>query len=507
MLHVGGANHRTTRSRCLQLAAQLELAPPTGLREVIPAFESVLLDFETPPSAAEFSAWWETQHHRFAAPPTGTQNDANTRCHDISVCFDGADLPRVAASAQVTVAEVAGRFCAAEFQVQCLGFAPGFPYLNGLPTELQTPRLATPRTRIPAGSVAVGGEHAGIYPQASPGGWNLLGRTAERLFDPGAGNVAAMFRLRAGDRVRFFPRDHWPETRTETISAPLPPPGARPALRIIRSGWGIGLQDLGRFGFRRFGVPNSGAMDPGAARSANQVVGNPPDVPVLELCGPGHVLRSECDLWLGLAWVRSGTSWQATTVRLKAGEDFAVPADRTGALWSYLAVPGGFAGRRILGSASTHWRAGMGDALRSGDRVFGANATDPKWSTAIERRFLPVPRNNELPLRIWRGPQWSLFTDHARESFFETSWTVSTQSDRVGYRLDGPPVPVPMTELISEPVLPGTVQLPPNGQPIVTMPDGPTLGGYPKLGLVDPADLPRLAQSPPGTRLRFVLHQ
>ena len=122
---------------------------------------------------------------------------------EIPVCFDqefAVDLEQVAANAQLSANEVVDLYCSAEYRVACVGFTPGFPYLIGLPKKLATPRRASPRKEIPAGSVAIGGEQTGIYPMRSPGGWNVIGRTSLPLFDP-VKNPPAL--LQAGDRVRF----------------------------------------------------------------------------------------------------------------------------------------------------------------------------------------------------------------------------------------------------------------------------------------------------------------
>jgi antagonist of KipI len=106
-------------------------------------------------------------------------------------------------------------------------------------------------------------------------------------------------------------------------------------------------------------------------------------------------------------------------------------------------------------------------------------------------------------IRVWRGPQWNLFSDAQRNRFFDQAWTVSPQSDRVGYRLSGEAVTHEIRELISEPVIPGTIQVPESGQPIITMRDGPTIGGYAKLGVVDERDISWLAQVRPRRDVRF----
>jgi inhibitor of KinA len=126
-----------------------------------------------------------------------------TRKIEVPVCYDAEfalDLAHVAEHARLSSDEVVRRHSSAEYVVSCVGFTPGFPYLSGLPAELATPRRAEPRKQVPPGSVAIGGAQAGIYPHASPGGWNIIGRTSLRLFDVEQHPPAL---LQAGDRVRF----------------------------------------------------------------------------------------------------------------------------------------------------------------------------------------------------------------------------------------------------------------------------------------------------------------
>jgi inhibitor of KinA len=120
------------------------------------------------------------------------------------VRYDGSDLERVAQANQLSVAQLCELHAAPVYKVYMLGFAPGFPYLGDLDPRLHTPRLPAPRARVAAGSVAIGGEHTGIYSVETPGGWNIIGRTPVKLFDP-AREDEAMFLLRAGDRVKFVP--------------------------------------------------------------------------------------------------------------------------------------------------------------------------------------------------------------------------------------------------------------------------------------------------------------
>lgn len=134
---------------------------------------------------------------------TDPARGAALRRHEVAVRYDGADLAEVAARAGLAVPDLVARHAAIDYRVAFVGFQPGFAYLDGLPAELHAPRRTTPRPRVPAGSVAIGGEWTGIYPLASPGGWNLLGTTDVTLFDPRRTPPAL---LEPGDVVRFVPR-------------------------------------------------------------------------------------------------------------------------------------------------------------------------------------------------------------------------------------------------------------------------------------------------------------
>jgi len=180
------------------VTAALEHRPPPGLREYVTSFTSVLLEFHdghAPDGAALAAALAEA----VGAPATDVPQPKV-----IAVVYDGPDLGRVAEQAGLGRRDVVELHCLPVYRVYSLGFAPGFPYLGDLDPRLQVPRLATPRLQVPAGSVAIGGAQTGIYPVASPGGWNLIGRTEARLFVPNAPDEAK-FLLRAGDLVKFEP--------------------------------------------------------------------------------------------------------------------------------------------------------------------------------------------------------------------------------------------------------------------------------------------------------------
>jgi inhibitor of KinA len=209
-----------TLNAVLEAQRCLENAHFPGVIEIAPAYTTVAIFFD-PTAAIEAGAPvenvfdWLAEKIREALEsvetgvltrkPDGEAEESrrSSRVVEVPVCYEAdfaLDLDEVARHAGISTAQVVDLHCGPEYRVHCLGFTPGFPFLGGLPKELATPRRAVPRKEIAAGSVAIGGAQTGIYPLKSPGGWNVIGRTALRLFDPEK-NPPAL--LRAGDRVRF----------------------------------------------------------------------------------------------------------------------------------------------------------------------------------------------------------------------------------------------------------------------------------------------------------------
>ena len=179
------------------LALTQALEGVRGIVNLHPAFASVLIDFD--PRRHAHADIEQLVRERSA---TCQPDAAPPRTIDLPVNYDGPDLDDVARHTGLTVPQVIEMFAAAEYAVYFVGFATCFPYLGGLPPALATPRLPAPRKQVPAGSVAIGGAQAGVYPLPSPGGWRIIGRTELRLFDP---EGAPPGLLRMGDRVRFLP--------------------------------------------------------------------------------------------------------------------------------------------------------------------------------------------------------------------------------------------------------------------------------------------------------------
>jgi inhibitor of KinA len=184
----------------LAIAQELERNPPEGMVEFVPAFTTVLVAFDNRERVLRIADQLRRRLERCA-----TNKVLHAPVKEIPVTYDGPDLNRVAELHKLTREEVAEVHAATTYKVYMLGFSPGFPYLGDLDSRLHTPRLASPRTRIAAGSVAIGGSHTGIYSVDSPGGWNIIGHTNLKLLDS-TRDGAEMFFLRQGDRVRFVPQ-------------------------------------------------------------------------------------------------------------------------------------------------------------------------------------------------------------------------------------------------------------------------------------------------------------
>jgi KipI family sensor histidine kinase inhibitor len=181
----------------LALDSRLRNRPPKGLLSTVPSYASVLCRFDPDRTdAARLETEISSQIDQLEVPPV------EGRAVEVPVEYRGPDLDRVAAHTGLSMAEVIATHASVEYLVYCLGFAPGFTYCGELPAALEAPRLASPRTRVPRGSIGIAGRQTGIYAVESPGGWNLIGQTELKLFDPDR-DPPCFFR--PGDRVRFRP--------------------------------------------------------------------------------------------------------------------------------------------------------------------------------------------------------------------------------------------------------------------------------------------------------------
>jgi antagonist of KipI len=283
------------------------------------------------------------------------------------------------------------------------------------------------------------------------------------------------------------------------------------SFEVIETAGLVTVQDAGRFGWRRFGVPPSGPMDWFAFRAVNALVGNPSGAAVIEVGLGEVVLRAKGDCVVAAAGVGYEVStiwafplWEAFMVR--GGWSIRLKKT-TGGNWAYLAVTGGFETESLLGSRSTYLRGGLGRTLKAGDTLAIGKPGRPLGE--IPTRTLPAekrPAYGQAPaIDVILGPQEDRFEPQGIQSFLEGEYVLSPAFDRMGYRLEGPVIAHRgSADLLSEGMTAGSVQVPASGQPIVMMADGPTTGGYPKIACVARADLPVLAQCEPGLgRIRF----
>jgi antagonist of KipI len=270
------------------------------------------------------------------------------------------------------------------------------------------------------------------------------------------------------------------------------------------------IQDSGRTGWRKFGVPASGAMDAFAFYTVNLLAGNEPNCAAIEIGMGGIALRALRDCVIAVAGVGFALStyiwdfplWSSYYVR----GGWTIRLDKLDSgMWAYLAVSGGVQTPPTLGSASTYLRGPFGGfdgrPLQAGDVVGSGKPSRPLSELAA--RSMPEsarPAYSDNPiLDVVMGPQEKYFTDESIEMFLSSEYTVSATSDRMGYRLEGPALAHhSKIELLSEGMTMGAIQVPSGGQPIIMMADSPTTGGYPKIGTVASADLPLLAQCIPG---------
>lgn len=496
---------------CELAVAQGELP---GLIEHLPGARTVLLRCTDQAAVTRAADWLRAVD--LAGVDAAEVESSRVR---IPVRYDGPDLEVVAEHLGIPAEEVVARHSGQEWTVEFGGFMPGFGYLTGESGGLEVPRRDSPRTRVPRGSVALAGEFSAVYPQSSPGGWQLIGSTDEVLWDVDRDPPALLV---PGARVRFEPVDQATGQEPAGQAEDRPPAeataGDRTAgdagdagLRVEDPGAQTLIEDLGRPGRARLGVTTSGAMDRGALRLANRLLGNAEDAAALELLFGGARFRAERNLVVVLTGAHApirldgrAVAW-GEPLRVAAGQVLEIGRPERG-LRCYLGVRGGIVGQGFLGSLASDPTTGLGPApVRAGDTlgVGPAGSTEPHPVDA-----LPGAGIGEILLPATLGPRDDWFTPGAVDTLGRAAWEVSADANRVGVRLIGPVLERARTgELPSEPIVRGSVQVPASGQPIAFGPDHPTTGGYPVIAVIDDRATDLLAQARPGHTVRFAVRR
>lgn len=486
--------------------AALRANPPAGLVDQVPAALTVLLRFATPEAAAAALPGLRRLDWEHAAAADTTADEVV-----VPTLYDGDDLADVAALLGMEPEQLIAWHTGRTWSVEFGGFLPGFGYLvaeGGETDAIEVPRRPSPRTRVPAGSVALAGPWTAVYPQASPGGWQLIGRTNLPVWDVDR-DPPALFT--PGRRVRFQQVSELPAPAAPAASVPE----ESPALTVLHPGALSLVEDLGRPGHGALGVPTGGAADRSAHRLANRLVGNAEDAATLECLLGGLRVRAERDLVVALAGAPAHASVDgravahAQPVHLSAGSVLELGRPDHG-LRTHLAVRGGIrVGQPLFGSFSSDPTTGLGPApLAAGASL--AMGDDPQTIVPPPTALAATTHAwGDVTLRVLPGPADDWFTDAGLQTLLTTPWQVTSHSDRVGVRLQAPDgrtieraIP---GERPSEGVVRGAIQVPASGEPLVFLADHPTTGGYPVIACVLDADTDALAQCRPGDTVRFTI--
>ena len=510
---------------------------PEWALDITPGIDSLLirLNFKqrTPAKVRELAKIAIDRLQQDFLPSLENPPQTKQQVHLMHICYDAQvapDLETSAAQCKLSTRELIDLHKHSVFTVDIVGFMPGFAYCSGLNPRLKLPRLKSPRAQVPAGSVAIAGLQTAIYPQSTPGGWNLIGQCPDRLFDV---NRKPPGLFMPGDQVQIK-EISFAELKviaaangaapTENLAA-TPNHQLKPDLEIIYAGTLTCIQDLPRYGLMHYAVSPGGAADQAALHLANALVGNSADTSALEITsiGPRIIFHTEALIaWVGgictvkineqltpgnrPVWVAAGSSVEFAEIQF--------------GYRLILAIRGGIDTPTILGRKGSYLSADIGTKrLQKGSGLALSKLTNTTIEPVLEALY-KLPHNR-------RYPKWSInspyLANHKIELidalpglhlqqlnkkeqalFWQTIWTISPQSNRMGMRLLGHFVlKSPFPEIASQGMMLGTVQLPASGEPIIMMAEHQTTGGYPRLAEVIRSAQTKLAQLKPGQQIRL----
>ena len=520
--------------------------------EIIPAARTLLIRFDS------LLADENTLETEIAGLKLEKGQQKSGKLVEIPVVYDGEDLDDVAALLKIDREEVIRRHTESHYQVAFCGFAPGFAYLTGGDPVFNVPRRASPRKSIPAGSVALAGKFGGVYPQPSPGGWQLIGRTDVKMFDLDRDPPSL---LKPGDRVHFVDvtKDYSAHSKGTTNfslsrnekaglaktgdeneapkigktvgngktgsydNAELLPskknlkPEEDAVFKLVTTLMPVTFQDRGRLFQSSQGLSPSGALDQKAMANANRLVGNPREQPVLEFTygnarmkalQPSVIAFTGANLPITIksANGRVFVFEKNTPLAIDEGDEIILGRPFTG-FRSYMALRGGFKVEPVLKSASFDSLSNLGPKpLVAGDKVFIANDSplQPVLLSLDDPYSLPEA-GDKVVLDVVMGPRTDWFTEQSIAMFLEKPWQVTAASNRIGIRLqsDAHLERSRRDELPSEGTVTGAIEVPANGEPVLFLRDRPVTGGYPVIANLVEDQIDLAAQIPIGASIRF----
>lgn len=491
-----------------------------AVTDAVPAYSSLLVQYDD----AQISAY-ALREWIYDAEIT-TPEESVPKRHRLPVYYGGEYGPDLAEVAEITglsERQIIRLHTKTVYRVYQLGFQPGFAFLGLTDEKIAVDRRKNPRPRVKAGSVGLAGRQTGIYPHASPGGWQIIGWCPEEIWNDQSTPHA---RLQAGDEVEFYvakkkePSAPKGEPTKATIKANKKPlQGFKDQIRIecIQSGGGTWLVDNGRRGMRHAGIPSGGPADRRVASRLRKILELSEDTPLLEftLSGGQWLISGKGQIALGgadIPWKLNGRPAEVYTILDVDGDYLLDGGSAKCGCRGYLAIRGKWAANKKMESVSPG--------------IPGISPLHRGWSTQIQSLdelayfsdLDPYQHCPDFPLQfgVIPGPEWDMLTEGEKSAFLSATYRVEKNSDRQGLRIAATSladqagqadfeVPQLTNRLLSSPVLPGTLQWSPGGG-LLLLHDAHTLGGFPRLLLLDKAaDIDLCGQLQPGDEFTFRL--
>lgn len=494
-----------TFHRILSLQEAIQKEPLDGYLESVPAYTTLTVFFDVLLLSAKHCEiyGYVVNHVEKLLSQQEINQTINCNLVRVPVCFEdeyAPDLEEICRLKSISKEQFISFYTKKQYHVYMLGFLPGFAYMGEVDSQIAVGRKSTPRLKVSAGSVGIAANQTGVYPMDSPGGWQIVGRTPLKLVDF---KKKSPFLFKAGDQVQFYPilsaefEQMKEQTSVEEVLE------MEENILVLKPGVYSVFQDFGRKGCRAQGVPVSGAQDKLSHIIANALVGNSSDKTTLEVTMGGLSLLFKKSTTIavtgfGNVFVNEKQKELNTIISIQKDDVLDIRFDGKG-LRSYIAVSGGFVVEKVLGSSSTSTNAGIGKILSKQQKIFIG-----KEKLSNHQAGLSIKKQSRRVIRIMPANELKLLTQDSRERLTNEPFTISNRCDRMGILLESERLSlIKPIEMLSTAVVPGTMQLTPDGKIIILMNDCQTTGGYPRIGQVAAADMNKLAQVIPGEKVFF----